>query len=148
FCQGCSRWITATGGEPACIPRLPALCSSRADLRLRWDSPAGRLVAAQPALPARRNFWVGRAARAEAGPGAARWYRGDRGGGPAPGGWLGPGWPARPGCAAPDAAGWQQDADQAAVHDNEWLAAMPEADRQRWRKLWADVGALFPKAKP
>jgi tetratricopeptide (TPR) repeat protein len=43
-------------------------------------------------------------------------------------------------------AHWQQDADLVAVRDKEWLAAMPEADRARWQKLWADVAALQKEA--
>jgi hypothetical protein len=34
---------------------------------------------------------------------------------------------------------WQKDAGLVAVRDIEWLAAMPEQDRERWQKLWADV---------
>jgi tetratricopeptide (TPR) repeat protein len=43
-------------------------------------------------------------------------------------------------------AHWQQDADLIAVRDQSWLAAMPEGDRVRWQKLWADVVALQKKA--
>jgi len=41
----------------------------------------------------------------------------------------------------------QRDADLAAVRDNDWLAAMPEADCQRWQKSWVDVEALLQKTR-
>jgi tetratricopeptide (TPR) repeat protein/tRNA A-37 threonylcarbamoyl transferase component Bud32 len=43
-------------------------------------------------------------------------------------------------------AHWQQDTDLIAVRDPAWLAAMPELDRARWQKLWADVAALHKQA--
>jgi hypothetical protein len=43
-------------------------------------------------------------------------------------------------------AHWQQDDDLIAVRDKDWLAAMPEFDRARWQKLWADVAALQKEA--
>jgi hypothetical protein len=42
-------------------------------------------------------------------------------------------------------AHWQQDSDLIAVPDKDWLAAIPESDRARWQKLWADVDALLKK---
>jgi serine/threonine-protein kinase len=60
--------------------------------------------------------------------------------------------------AGPDAAArpaaqgalrrWREDADLAGVRDAEALAQLPEAERDEWRKLWADVDALLPKAAP
>jgi tetratricopeptide (TPR) repeat protein len=41
---------------------------------------------------------------------------------------------------------WQEDANLIAVRDKEWLDAMPAPDRERWRKLWADVKALQQQA--
>jgi tetratricopeptide (TPR) repeat protein/tRNA A-37 threonylcarbamoyl transferase component Bud32 len=43
-------------------------------------------------------------------------------------------------------AHWQQDDDLMAVRYQDWLAAMPEFDRARWQKLWADVAALQKEA--
>jgi tetratricopeptide (TPR) repeat protein len=43
-------------------------------------------------------------------------------------------------------AHWQQDTDLTAVRDKEWLAAMPDFDRARWQRLWADVAALQKEA--
>jgi tetratricopeptide (TPR) repeat protein len=38
---------------------------------------------------------------------------------------------------------WLKDDDLAVVRDQAWLAAMPETDRGRWQRLWADVRALL-----
>jgi hypothetical protein len=43
---------------------------------------------------------------------------------------------------------WQQDPDLAGVRDNDGLAALPEAERKEWAKLWGDVAALLVKAGP
>ena len=40
---------------------------------------------------------------------------------------------------------WKTDPDLAAVRDPAWLAAMPDADRERWTRFWADVGASMNK---
>ena len=44
-------------------------------------------------------------------------------------------------------AHWGQDPDLAAVRDDKALAALPEKERQAWRKLWADVAALRKKVE-
>jgi serine/threonine-protein kinase len=41
---------------------------------------------------------------------------------------------------------WQEDADLAGVRDAAGLAQLPEAERQEWRKFWADVQALRNRA--
>jgi tetratricopeptide (TPR) repeat protein len=41
---------------------------------------------------------------------------------------------------------WLGDSDFAGVRDPEALAKLPEAERQDWQKLWADVQELFAKA--
>jgi tetratricopeptide (TPR) repeat protein/tRNA A-37 threonylcarbamoyl transferase component Bud32 len=38
---------------------------------------------------------------------------------------------------------WQQDADLARVRDAKALAKLPEAERQAWQQLWADVDKLL-----
>jgi hypothetical protein len=38
---------------------------------------------------------------------------------------------------------WQQDSDLAGVRDKAALAKLPEAEREAWRKLWADVADLL-----
>jgi tetratricopeptide (TPR) repeat protein len=40
---------------------------------------------------------------------------------------------------------WQQDTDLASVRDKETLAKLPQAERDAWQKLWADVAALVTK---
>jgi Flp pilus assembly protein TadD len=40
---------------------------------------------------------------------------------------------------------WQADADLAHVRDREALAELPEPERKRWQKLWADVAALLAR---
>jgi hypothetical protein len=42
---------------------------------------------------------------------------------------------------------WQADADLAHVRDQEALAKLPEPERERWQKLWADVDALLARAR-
>jgi serine/threonine-protein kinase len=42
---------------------------------------------------------------------------------------------------------WQRDPDLAGVRDAAALAKLPEAERQAWQKLWADVAALLVKAE-
>jgi tetratricopeptide (TPR) repeat protein len=41
---------------------------------------------------------------------------------------------------------WQQDTDLASVRDKEALAKLPQAERDAWHKLWADVAALLEKS--
>jgi hypothetical protein len=41
---------------------------------------------------------------------------------------------------------WQQDSDLAGVRDKGALAKLPAAERDAWRKLWADVDALLKRA--
>jgi hypothetical protein len=43
---------------------------------------------------------------------------------------------------------WQTDPDLAGVRDQALLAKLPEAERQEWAKLWAEVAALLVKAGP
>jgi hypothetical protein len=43
--------------------------------------------------------------------------------------------------------GWQQAADFAGVRGPEALAKLPEAERQAWHKLWADVADLLARAE-
>jgi serine/threonine-protein kinase len=43
---------------------------------------------------------------------------------------------------------WQIDPDLAGVRDKAALAKLPEAERQEWAKLWADVAALLAQAGP
>jgi serine/threonine-protein kinase len=42
---------------------------------------------------------------------------------------------------------WQQDADLAPVRDQEALDRLPDDERQSWRQLWDDVGALLKKVE-
>jgi tetratricopeptide (TPR) repeat protein len=42
---------------------------------------------------------------------------------------------------------WQTDPDLASVRDAKALAPLPEAERQDWQTLWADVAELLQKAK-
>jgi Tfp pilus assembly protein PilF len=42
---------------------------------------------------------------------------------------------------------WQQDPDLAGLRDKDAVAKLPEAERQAWRKLWADVDALLTRAR-
>src|SRR5262249_29135105 len=44
-------------------------------------------------------------------------------------------------------AHWQQDTDLTAVRDEKAFAALPEAERNQWRKLWADVAAQLKKVE-
>jgi Flp pilus assembly protein TadD len=41
---------------------------------------------------------------------------------------------------------WQQDPDLAGLRDEKAMAKLPEAERQAWQKLWADVAALLKRA--
>jgi len=43
---------------------------------------------------------------------------------------------------------WREDHDLADVRDPNALMKLPEAERQEWQKLWADLDALLPKTKP
>jgi tetratricopeptide (TPR) repeat protein len=50
--------------------------------------------------------------------------------------------------AAREALGrWQRAADLAGVRDSGALARLPEAEREAWRQLWADVSALRKQAE-
>ncbi len=42
---------------------------------------------------------------------------------------------------------WQQDTDFAGVRGPEALARLPEAERQEWQKLWADVAEMLDRAE-
>jgi serine/threonine-protein kinase len=42
---------------------------------------------------------------------------------------------------------WQKDADLASVRDPKSLSALPEAERQGWQTLWAEVSELLRKAE-
>jgi Flp pilus assembly protein TadD len=42
---------------------------------------------------------------------------------------------------------WQQDPDLASLRDKAALAKLPEAERQAWQKLWADVDAMLATAR-
>jgi hypothetical protein len=42
---------------------------------------------------------------------------------------------------------WQQDPDLAGLRDQAALANLPEAERQAWQQLWADVGAVLAQAR-
>jgi hypothetical protein len=44
-------------------------------------------------------------------------------------------------------AHWQGDADLASVRKKGALAKLPEEERKRWQKLWADVAALLARAE-
>ena len=50
--------------------------------------------------------------------------------------------------AAPNLRHWQRDPDLAGLRDPAALAELPEAEREGWRQLWADVGALLKRASP
>jgi serine/threonine protein kinase/Flp pilus assembly protein TadD len=41
---------------------------------------------------------------------------------------------------------WQTDSDMACVRDEAALAKLPEAEREAWRKFWADLAALLARA--
>jgi hypothetical protein len=41
---------------------------------------------------------------------------------------------------------WQQDTDFAGVRGPAALAKLPEAERQDWEELWADVADLLGRA--
>jgi hypothetical protein len=43
-------------------------------------------------------------------------------------------------------AKWQGDTDLVGVRDKDALAKLPEAEREAWQKLWADVAALLEKS--
>jgi tetratricopeptide (TPR) repeat protein len=45
-------------------------------------------------------------------------------------------------------AHWREDDDLAGVRGADALMKLPEAERQEWQKLWADLDALLPKTKP
>jgi hypothetical protein len=42
---------------------------------------------------------------------------------------------------------WQKDADLASVRGKEALAKLPEAERDSWQQLWAEVEALLKKTQ-
>jgi tetratricopeptide (TPR) repeat protein len=41
-------------------------------------------------------------------------------------------------------SGWQSDPALAGVRDGAALTKLPDAERQQWQRLWADVAALLP----
>jgi eukaryotic-like serine/threonine-protein kinase len=43
---------------------------------------------------------------------------------------------------------WKQDADLAAVRDQEALGKLPQSEQTDWRKLWGEVDALLARHKP
>jgi serine/threonine-protein kinase len=43
---------------------------------------------------------------------------------------------------------WQRDPDLAGVRDEAALAKLPEDERKKWQKLWADVANLLKSAQP
>src|SRR5262249_49477840 len=43
-------------------------------------------------------------------------------------------------------AHWKDDVDLAGLRDPDALAKLPEAEREEYRKLWADVDALLKRA--
>jgi tetratricopeptide (TPR) repeat protein/tRNA A-37 threonylcarbamoyl transferase component Bud32 len=43
---------------------------------------------------------------------------------------------------------WQTDADLVCVRDPKALDQLPEAERQAWRRLWADISAILQKTQP
>jgi serine/threonine-protein kinase len=45
-------------------------------------------------------------------------------------------------------AHWKEDMDLASVRDPDALDRLPEADRDAWRKLWANVDAVLQKTAP
>jgi hypothetical protein len=55
-------------------------------------------------------------------------------------------WPGQTDEARKKLRHWQQDPDLAGVRDKEALAKLPEAEREAWRKLWADVADLLRKS--
>jgi tetratricopeptide (TPR) repeat protein len=42
---------------------------------------------------------------------------------------------------------WRKDPDLAGLRDQQALAKLPQAERQAWRKLWADVDALLQRGE-
>jgi hypothetical protein len=42
---------------------------------------------------------------------------------------------------------WLQDTDLGALRDEKALSALPQAERQEWQNLWADVSALLKKVE-
>jgi len=42
---------------------------------------------------------------------------------------------------------WQTDADLAGIRDEAALGKLPAAEREEWRRLWADVARLINKSK-
>jgi serine/threonine protein kinase/Tfp pilus assembly protein PilF len=55
--------------------------------------------------------------------------------------------PARKQAVAQQLAHWKEDADLAGIRDEEPLAKLPEAEREAFRTLWADVDRLLAKAR-
>jgi hypothetical protein len=43
---------------------------------------------------------------------------------------------------------WQKDPDLASVHGKEALSKLPDAERQAWQQLWADVEKVLQKNAP
>jgi len=42
---------------------------------------------------------------------------------------------------------WPEDTDLVSVRDRDALGKLPEAERQEWQKLWADVADTLAKAQ-
>jgi hypothetical protein len=42
---------------------------------------------------------------------------------------------------------WQKDSALAGLRDKDAVEKLPEAERDAWRKLWADVAALLKHAQ-
>jgi hypothetical protein len=42
---------------------------------------------------------------------------------------------------------WQTDADLAGIRDEAALGKLPAAERDEWRRLWAELAALLKNAK-
>jgi serine/threonine protein kinase/Tfp pilus assembly protein PilF len=55
--------------------------------------------------------------------------------------------PARKQKVAGTIAHWKEDADLAGIRDEQALARLPEAEREAFRTLWADVDRLLAKAR-
>jgi eukaryotic-like serine/threonine-protein kinase len=75
---------------------------------------------------------------------ALTWLRADVGA------WAGrveKGTPPERGEAVKQLRGWQSDPALAGVRDANALSKLSEAEREEWRRLWADVRALLAKAR-
>jgi hypothetical protein len=43
---------------------------------------------------------------------------------------------------------WQKDPALAGVRDRDGLAKLPDAEREQWQRLWADVAAVIAGPMP